>query len=86
MSDSLAQDMMNVLNASNVSAQLNRKISHFHLEQSLLAEQIIDYDTLLTGGDDYELLFTAPQARQKNILYFKSESRPNHMHWKNCSG
>ena len=75
VSDSLAQDMMNVLNASNVSAQLNlENIPFSSRAKSLLAEQIIDYDTLLTGGDDYELLFTAPPSSSSKISYISSQS------------
>ena len=63
ISDGLAQDLQHVLTASHKGAVIHaEKISH----QSTLPYA-------LTGGDDYELCFTAPPAYTKEIARIAAE-------------
>ena len=52
LSDGLYQDLQHILNASNVGAEIFCK----RLNQDL------DLNTVLTGGEDYELCFTYPSG------------------------
>jgi thiamine-monophosphate kinase len=67
LSDGLVGDLGHVLQRSGVSATV-------HLAQlprsALLAAQppAVQHECLLAGGDDYELLFTAPAARHADVL------------------
>ncbi len=57
ISDGLAQDLGHILKASHVGA-------------TLLAENVPQHSSLalaLTGGDDYELCFTAPKAQASRL-------------------
>lgn len=67
ISDGLASDLLHILAASGVGAELER--AALPLAQSLaeLAPQH-QLDCLLHGGDDYELLFTAAPAARQAIL------------------
>ena len=65
ISDGLAQDLGHILRASNVGAELYADLvpTASGLRQCLPGQTV--YELTLAGGDDYELLFTAPpQARQ----------------------
>lgn len=67
LSDGLAGDLGHVLAASGVGARLDVDT----LPRSvLLAGQPreLQLECLLAGGDDYELLFTAPAARRQAVL------------------
>lgn len=67
LSDGLAGDLGHVLAASGVGARLDVDA----LPRSvLLAGQPreLQLECLLAGGDDYELLFTAPAARRQAVL------------------
>ena len=68
ISDSLIQDLRHIVNASNVSVELMLDNIPFSKPgKALLAEGTISHDTLLMGGDDYELLFTAPTSAANKI-------------------
>lgn len=62
VSDGLAQDLQHILTASGVGAELwaDRIPAPQALRESSDKEQL--YAWQLGGGDDYELLFTAPQS------------------------
>ncbi len=66
ISDGLAQDIQHILKASNVGAQLNA--SWLPISAELRQWQPEEAVTLaLTGGDDYELCFTAPKEQAMEI-------------------
>jgi len=68
VSDGLIKDLKNILNASNVSAQLTiMSVPHSLVAQKLLRKGHINYIDLILGGDDYELLFTAPEKSMMEI-------------------
>lgn len=58
VSDGLLADLDHILEASKVSA---------HLRIPRLPSAGIERDCLLAGGDDYELIFTAPAARRAEV-------------------
>lgn len=75
VSDGLVQDLQHILTASDVGAEL-------YADKIPVLPQLracVDAETLaawqLGGGDDYELLFTAPQAVSEQILEAAEQSR-----------
>lgn len=68
ISDGLAQDVGHILKASGVGAEIwaDRLPTLSELKNSLTDEQWLQYT--LAGGDDYELVFTAPESRRKDLL------------------
>lgn len=67
LSDGLAGDLRHVLAASGVGAEINvGRLPH----SPLLAGQpeTLRQSCVLAGGDDYELLFTAPPSRRAQVL------------------
>lgn len=67
VSDGLLQDLSHILKASDVGAQLD--LSALPLSSALKKldrEKAINF--ALTGGDDYELLFTIPEEQEDKFL------------------
>ena len=69
ISDGLFQDLSHLCGASNVGGlvhankiPLSKEVSTFVKEKKFSIEQVI------TGGDDYELIFTAPVTKEKSIF------------------
>ncbi len=71
ISDGLAGDLGHVLKASNVGAAVNAEVTtnliaaraHIHWSKALFEPQK-QLEIVLSGGDDYELAFTAPPAQR----------------------
>lgn len=67
ISDGLLLDMARLCATSQVGATLQREL----LPLSHAAQQLADmpgfWDYVLSGGDDYELLFTAPQSARETL-------------------
>ena len=59
VSDGLLADLGHILDASGVAATLKIAVS---------PEPTFERDCYLSGGDDYELVFTAPAARHADVL------------------
>ncbi len=67
LSDGLLQDLSHILNLSKVGAQLD--LSQLPLSSALKTLDTKKYqDYILTGGDDYELLFTVPKENESKLL------------------
>ena len=68
ISDGLLADLGHILDASEVGAQ----IDFMEVPVSLLVRENYDWplgiQCVLSGGDDYELCFTAPDARHAEVL------------------
>ncbi len=69
ISDGLFQDLNHLCGASSVGGlvhankiPLSKEVSNFVNQNKFSIEQVI------TGGDDYELIFTAPVPKEKSIL------------------
>lgn len=61
ISDGLAADLSHILDASGVGAEVDATAVPLSMAaQAALADDPGLLDTVLTGGDDYELLFTVP--------------------------
>lgn len=73
VSDGLLGDLGHVLRGSGVGASL--ELAAFP-RSAILAAQSDDWQRtcLLTGGDDYELLFTAPAERHEEVLLLAASS------------
>ncbi|EAQ64258.1 Putative thiamin-monophosphate kinase [Marinomonas sp. MED121] len=66
VSDGLVQDIHHILKASSVGAQIDAGL--IPVSEALLQWQPDSALTLaLTGGDDYELCFTAPESAREEI-------------------
>jgi thiamine-monophosphate kinase len=59
VSDGLLADLGHILDASGLAATLR---------PPALPPPGLERDSLLAGGDDYELVFTAPRARRDEIV------------------
>jgi len=67
VSDGLSQDLSHIINASNVGASIDfSKLPLSPSLQSLNHQDAVNY--ALTGGDDYELLFTIPADKEDAFL------------------
>ncbi|MBL1240582.1 MAG: thiamine-phosphate kinase [OCS116 cluster bacterium] len=68
ISDGLLGDLTNILNSSELGAELNVDHIPFSEEtKSILLNEIDMLPTILTGGDDYEILFTAAPQHAADI-------------------
>jgi len=68
VSDGLAGDLGHICNASHLSATIEAaRIPLSKPAKHLLAERPDILATILTGGEDYELLFTVPAERQNEL-------------------
>jgi thiamine-monophosphate kinase len=64
VSDGLAGDLAKLCAASGVSAVVDTpSIPTSVTAASLLSHGVIGIETLIAGGDDYEILFTVPEAK-----------------------
>lgn len=73
ISDGLVQDLGHILERSGFGA-----VVHYHLLPrsavfSRLAQPALERKCVLAGGDDYELVFTAPQAARTAVAALASE-------------
>jgi thiamine-monophosphate kinase len=68
ISDGLVGDLTHICNASNLSAVIEAATLPLSKPaRHLLAEQPERLQTILTGGEDYELLFTVPASRRAEL-------------------
>jgi thiamine-monophosphate kinase len=67
VSDGLAGDLQHILARSGVGATVNYADVPRPAAFSGLANAQLERDCVLSGGDDYELLFTAPPARRREL-------------------
>ncbi len=67
ISDGLAGDLMHILHMSKVGATLDVDTLPFGANLTQHA-QALRYQYALTGGDDYELCFTAPPTQRDAVL------------------
>jgi thiamine-monophosphate kinase len=74
ISDGLVQDLGHICKASNVSATIEQaKIPLSPAAAELVENDEKLWETILTGGDDYELLFTAPADKKFAIAALAAE-------------
>lgn len=74
VSDGLIGDLEHILKASRVGAELY--LEEVPISQSakiFIDKKIYNIQDLVTGGDDYELLFTVPKNKLKNIENLKKK-------------
>ncbi len=73
VSDGLLADLMHILQASGVAAEV--RIDHLPVAAALAAcgDAKLVRDCLLAGGDDYELVFTAPPHHHAEIAALSAE-------------
>lgn len=68
VSDGLAGDLGHILKASGVGAQLDARLLRQAMSPVLQAQDAgLAWHHAANGGDDYELVFTAPQARRAQV-------------------
>ncbi|MEN8132802.1 MAG: thiamine-phosphate kinase [Pseudomonadota bacterium] len=68
ISDGLVADLNHILTASEVGASI--QLAAIPLSQSFIeaCDHEPEWQTVLTGGDDYELLFTVPQDKVQKLI------------------
>jgi thiamine-monophosphate kinase len=69
VSDGLAGDLLHLINASDVDATVD--VDAIPMSPALRVAQDAGIDVMayaLSGGDDYELLFTAPASARQSVL------------------
>jgi len=69
VSDGLAQDLGHILERSGVGAT----VEYGRLPKHRIADAALERRCVLSGGDDYELLFTAPAGRRGDLERLGSE-------------
>ena len=68
ISDGVLQDLGHICTASNVGATIHRnKLPLSNAASALIRADARLWDDVLSGGDDYELLFTVPPQYQRQI-------------------
>jgi thiamine-monophosphate kinase len=76
ISDGLMGDLGHILNASDVGAEIELPLLPCHPSLTALlngAERPLALHCLLSGGDDYELCFTAPPAARDALIALSNE-------------
>ncbi|MCL2657587.1 MAG: thiamine-phosphate kinase [Betaproteobacteria bacterium] len=76
ISDGLAGDLRHILTASNVGAELDEAALPLTTLHAAGASRAQSLQCLLSGGDDYELLFTAPPELRTQITQLASAALP----------
>lgn len=75
ISDGLIQDAEHLARASEVGLEINTTQLTFSREaRDILNHDDSLYPLLLTGGDDYELLFTAPLEANDNLIVLSEKT------------
>src|SRR5678815_1864742 len=67
VSDGLAVDLQHILERSHVGARVHYADIPRLAAFTQLNDPQLEKDCVLSGGDDYELLFTAPRERRREI-------------------
>ena len=67
ISDGLTADLSHILKASNLGAKLKLENIHCHDYLRTRLDDANIQQCILAGGDDYELLFTAPKSQRAYI-------------------
>jgi len=73
ISDGLAGDLGHVLERSQVGAVVDYARIPRPTLFATLADPALERDCVLSGGDDYELLFTAPPERRSQLQLLSGE-------------
>lgn len=68
VSDGLLADLGHILKASNLGATLNLDNIPCHVFLQRRLDDPVIRQNILAGGDDYELVFTAPKSQRNTII------------------
>ncbi|MBF0249055.1 MAG: thiamine-phosphate kinase [Alphaproteobacteria bacterium] len=75
VSDGLAADLRHICETSGVSMEIDASsVPLSEAARAALKHQPDLLETVLSGGDDYELAFTAPPGRRKEVLELAQEA------------
>ena len=75
VSDGLAGDLGHILERSQMSARIEYQRIPRNSCFGKVGDPALERDCVLSGGDDYELVFTAPQAHRREIDALAAELR-----------
>ena len=73
VSDGFAQDLGHILERSGVGAIVEYELLPRPVEVTAIQDRALQSRLVLSGGDDYELVFTAPQGVRADIAALSSE-------------
>jgi len=73
VSDGFAQDLGHILERSGVGAMVEYELLPRAVDLKKIQDEKLQSRLLLSGGDDYELVFTAPQAGRREIEALSSD-------------
>jgi thiamine-monophosphate kinase len=73
VSDGFAQDLGHILERSGVGAVVEYELLPRSVELKKMEDEELQARLALSGGDDYELVFTAPQAARAAVAALSSE-------------
>jgi thiamine-monophosphate kinase len=73
VSDGFAQDLGHILQRSGVGAVVEYELLPRSAELKKMADEKLQARLVLGGGDDYELVFTAPQSARDPVAALSSE-------------
>ncbi len=74
VSDGLVADLNHLAEESGVAAEIRVEAVPFSaVVQRLLGAGAVGYEDLLTGGDDYEILFTVPPDKSAHVARLAAE-------------
>jgi len=68
VSDGLLGDLAHILERSNCGALIEEALLPVKAAQSACGSEVLAREALLSGGDDYELLFCAPPGQRQTVL------------------
>ena len=79
ISDGFLADLLHICNASNLDATIYQNLlpisvqAKYCLKHQLAKNKIVDLELLLSGGEDYELIFTSHKKYQAKITQLSEQ-------------
>ncbi|MFN3701127.1 MAG: thiamine-phosphate kinase [Alphaproteobacteria bacterium] len=75
VSDGVIADLRHMAQASNLQAEINLRSIHFSSDvEKLLAQNLVSFEDVLTGGDDYQLLMAVPSNKYGALRIYMEET------------
>jgi thiamine-monophosphate kinase len=80
VSDGLIADLQHIAQASKLQAEIDLRSMAFSAEvETLLAQNLVSFEGVLTGGDDYQLLMAMPKNKYDAFRIYVEKSCNIHL-------